>query len=117
MDKDRLRQVIYNLLSNSIKYLGDDGKVSITLDKLDSGVKLSIADNGIGIAQEDLPFIFERFYRSDVSRNKETGGTGLGLSISKALIEAHQGSISVDSVLGRGTKFIIILPTSGSNYQ
>src|SRR5699024_8388205 len=102
MDKDRLKQIIYNLLSNSMKYLDKGGKVLVGLGKIGSDVRITVEDNGIGIKKEDLPFVFERFYRSDISRNKETGGTGLGLSIVKALVEAHESSISVDSIVDKG---------------
>lgn len=110
MDKDRLKQIIYNLLSNAMKYLNDDGKVVVSLTSEKKNVKIIVEDNGTGIKEEDLPLIFERFYRSDMSRNKETGGAGLGLSITKSLVEAHGGSIYVESKYGEGTKFTIILP-------
>ncbi|HHV38603.1 MAG TPA: HAMP domain-containing protein [Tepidimicrobium sp.] len=116
MDRDRFRQIIYNLLSNSIKYLDDNGKVFVSLDRVDDNIRITIEDNGVGIEKKDLPLIFERFYRSDTSRNRKTGGTGLGLSITKTLIEAHKGSIFVDSTLGKGTKFTILLPIDTSNY-
>ena len=114
MDIDRFRQIIYNLLSNSMKYLGHNGKVVVSLADEGDYIKITIEDNGAGIDEKDIPFIFERFYRADISRNKETGGTGLGLSIVKNLVEAHNGSISVNSIKGEGTKFIIYLPTINS---
>ncbi|MBU5439001.1 HAMP domain-containing histidine kinase [Tissierella sp. MSJ-40] len=110
MDKDKFRQIIYNLLSNSIKYLKENGIVFISLKKHEEKVVIKIKDNGIGIKKEDLPFIFERFYRSDISRNKETGGTGLGLSIVKSLVEAHNGIVEVQSEYNKGTEFTIVLP-------
>ena len=111
MDKDKLKQIMYNLLSNAIKYLDDDGKVMVSLINEGKHVKIMVEDNGTGIKEKDLPFIFERFYRVDASRNKKTGGTGLRLSITKTLVEAHEGSIHVESKLGKGTKFTILLPT------
>lgn len=110
MDKDKFKQVIYNLLSNSIKYLNNNGKVSLSLKRENEKISIRIRDNGIGIKENDLPYIFNRFYRVDESRNKNTGGTGLGLSIVKSIIEAHDGDIQVKSKTGEGTEFIIFLP-------
>ena len=110
MDLDKLKQIIYNLLSNSIKYLNQNGLVSINLKTENNQAILIIEDNGIGIKKEDLTYIFDRFYRSDSSRNRNTGGTGLGLSIVKSFVEAHNGKISIDSIYGEGTKVTIILP-------
>lgn len=111
MDKDKLKQIIYNLLSNAMKYLEEGGKVLVNLNRERDHIKITVEDNGTGIKEEDLPHIFKRFYRADVSRNKETGGTGLGLSITKSLVEAHGGSITVNSEFGKGTRFTILLPT------
>lgn len=116
MDKDKLKQIMYNLLTNALKYLKHNGKVVVKLCKEKGMVKITVEDNGIGIKEEDIPYIFERFYRADLSRNKETGGTGLGLSITKALVEAHEGSIFVESQYGKGTKFTILLPIIGPPY-
>lgn len=110
MDKDKLKQIMYNLLSNSIKYLNNDGKISITLTKNNNSSIIKISDNGIGIKETDLPYIFDRFYRSDSSRNRNTGGTGLGLSIVKTIVEAHNGNIHIDSTFGEGIEIMIILP-------
>ncbi len=110
MDKSRFKQIMYNLLSNTMKYLNKDGKVIVSLIKESKYVKITVEDNGTGIKEEDLPFIFERFYRADISRNSETGGTGLGLSITKSLVEAHGGRIYARSQIGKGTKFTILLP-------
>lgn len=110
MDRDKLKQIMYNLLSNSIRYLHEEGKVLIDLKKDENRAVIIVIDNGIGIKKEDLPFIFQRFYRSDISRNKDTGGTGLGLSIVKSIIEAHSGTINIESKYGEGTKVTIILP-------
>lgn len=110
MDRYRLKQIISNLLSNASKYLPQDGRVLVSLEREGGRARISIEDNGSGISQEDLPFIFERFYRADVSRNRKTGGTGLGLSIVKSLVEAHNGEIYVESKKNQGTRFTILLP-------
>ncbi len=112
IDKDKLKQVMHNLLSNSHKYLNADGLVKVSLSKEEDKIFIKVEDNGEGIPKEDLPHIFERFYRSDVSRNKTTGSTGLGLTITKTLVEAHGGHIRVESELGVGTKFIIEIKTT-----
>lgn len=110
MDKDRLKQIMNNLLSNSIKHLKDNGKVTVSLSNSQNNIIITVEDNGVGIKEEDLPHIFERFYKADTSRSKETGGAGLGLAITKSLVEAHSGSIHVESKFGEGTKFTILLP-------
>lgn len=109
-DKDRVKQIIINLLSNSYNYTNEDGFVEVTLDKIEDKVSISVKDNGIGIASEDLPFIFERFYRVDRARDRKTGGTGIGLTILKALVDSLEGSVDVNSQLGRGSIFTVILP-------
>lgn len=109
-DKDKFNQIINNLLTNSKKYLGTNGQVTVELKKEKKNILIKIADNGTGIKEEDLPRIFDRFYRVDSSRNKGTGGSGLGLSIVKTLVEAHGGTISMNSVYGEGTEVVILLP-------
>jgi len=110
VDKDRIVQVITNLLSNAIKYTPEGGKINVWVkDEFDRGVVM-IEDNGIGISQKDLPYIFERFYRTDQSRNRKTGGAGIGLTIAKSIIEAHGGKITVESNKGTGSKFTVVLP-------
>jgi len=110
VDKDKFKQIIYNLLSNALKYLNPHGKVELHLGRENENFSIIIKDNGIGISKEDLPFIFERFFRSDISRNKNTGGSGIGLTITKSFVEAHGGKISAESLLGEGTSFKITLP-------
>lgn len=110
LDKDKFNQIINNLLSNSQKYLGENGKVHIDLIKEKKNIIIKVKDNGTGIHSKDLPYIFDRFYRVDSSRNKGTGGSGLGLSIVKSLVEAHGGTIQMDSIYGQGTEVTIILP-------
>jgi signal transduction histidine kinase len=102
----RMEQVILNLLENSVRYT-EQGEVSITLSQTDSYIFVAVKDTGIGISEEELPYIFERFYRVEKSRSRQHGGTGLGLSIAKKLIELQGGEISVSSKLGEGTTFEI----------
>lgn len=109
-DKNKIAQVVINLLSNAIKYSKDSGKIYIEVKGKSDGVYIKIKDDGIGIPKKDLPYIFERFYRVDQSRNKETGGAGIGLSIVKRIIKMHNGEISVNSELNKGTEFTIKLP-------
>ncbi|MBU3099940.1 MULTISPECIES: sensor histidine kinase [Clostridium] len=115
MDKDKLKQVMYNLLSNSLKYSKINGEVLLTLKSDNDNIIIEVHDNGIGISNKDLPFIFERFYRSDESRDKNTGGAGIGLTIVKTIVEAHIGSIDVTSTLGEGSTFTLTFPKSSLN--
>lgn len=110
IDKDKFKQIMNNLLSNAYNYLTPNGKVEIDLAKQNKKIFIKVADNGIGISEKDLPYIFERFYRSDLSRNKNTGGSGIGLTITKAFVEAHGGKIYVESKLNAGTTFTIEFP-------
>lgn len=109
IDKEQFTQVLTNLLSNAIKYTNTNGKIHIKAYEDFNNVIISIKDNGIGIPKDDIRFIFERFYRVDKSRDKETGGIGIGLSIVKSIVDAHNGSISVISEVNHGTEFIITL--------
>lgn len=111
VDKDKFKQIMNNLLSNSYKYLNPNGKVHVILEKKKQNIVIKVIDNGIGIPEKDLPFIFERFYRSDLSRNKNTGGSGIGLTITKAFVEAHGGKIYVESKVNEGTTFTVELPS------
>lgn len=104
-DKFRIRQVLVNLMTNSIKYGKEKGKTVVTLNLFDEQVIIEIKDNGIGIDAKHLPRLFERFYRVDKGRSREQGGTGLGLAIVKHIIEAHGETIDVSSTLGEGTTF------------
>jgi two-component system phosphate regulon sensor histidine kinase PhoR len=116
-DKYRIRQVVVNLVINSIKYGREYGTATAAFYDMDENVLVEIADNGEGIAQEHLPRIFERFYRVDKSRARESGpgGTGLGLAIVKHIIEAHHQTIHVRSAIGEGTTFGFTLLKSGGN--
>ena len=104
-DKKRILEVITNLIVNGIKYGKQNGYVNISFHDLEDNIIVEVADNGIGIDKKDLRRIFERFFRVDKSRSREQGGTGLGLSIVKHIIEAHNQSINVRSVLDQGTTF------------
>lgn len=109
-DRDRMQQVITNLVSNAIKYSNDGGIVRVVIeDTKDSGI-IHVEDSGIGIPQEDLKRIFERFYRTDKSRNRKTGGAGIGLTIVKTIVQAHKGKISAQSAEGKGSRFTVVLP-------
>lgn len=110
IDKEQFSQVLANLLSNAIKYTNVNGKIHIKAYEDCDNVIISIKDNGIGIPQNDIKSIFERFYRVDKSRDKETGGIGIGLSIVKSIIDVHNGSIYVKSKINKGTEVVIKLP-------
>ncbi len=109
-DRDKISQVLVNLISNALKYSKSDGQVSIAVADSETDTTITVSDNGIGISEEDLPYVFERFYRADKSRNRMTGGSGIGLTIAKAIVEAHKGSIYVSSKLNEGTVFTVVLP-------
>jgi len=109
-DQDRLRQLILNLVDNAIKYTPGGGMVSLSLSKTNGEAEIEVVDNGVGISSEDLPRVFDRFYRVDKARSRNLGGSGLGLSIARWIAQAHGGSIRVESKLGEGSKFTITLP-------
>jgi signal transduction histidine kinase len=97
-------------VSNAVKYNRDGGRVDVTLTTERGARRLSVADTGIGIRQQDLPRVFERFYRVDSARSRATGGTGLGLSIVRHAVERHGGTVHVESTLGEGTTFTVSIP-------
>jgi two-component system OmpR family sensor kinase len=110
-DRDRLKQVLINLIANAIKYTPQGGEVSLSLGKVGENARLIVRDNGLGIPTEDLPHIFERFYRAEKSRTRsKVGGFGLGLSIAYWIVNHHGGQIEVDSAEDKGTTFCIYLP-------
>ncbi len=109
-DKIRVEQIIINIVSNAIKYTGEGGKIRLLLQDAGDKVEITVADNGIGIPKEDLPRLFERFYRVEKARSSDKGGTGLGLAIAKEFALAHGGDIRVASEFGKGTVFTITLP-------
>jgi signal transduction histidine kinase len=107
-DRERLIQVLTNLKSNAEKY--SSGIVSVTVQDKGKYAEITVADHGPGIAPEDLPHIFERFYRADKSRNRSTGGAGIGLAIVKTIVDAHGGQVRVASVVGQGSAFSVLMP-------
>jgi len=111
-DSLRLRQVLLNLLTNAIKYTPEEGKIGIELKVNTESVEVAITDNGIGMTDEHLKKIFERFYRIDKTLNRNDGGSGLGLAIVKWIVDSHNGQVIVKSTPGQGSCFTIILPTS-----
>lgn len=119
-DRSELEQVFFNLLDNAIKYTPSGGSVAVSMEREKEILSVTVADTGIGILKEDLPRIFERFWRADRARKfpgeggTATGGTGLGLSIVKHIVEAHGGTIVADSELGRGSRFTVTLPLAKS---
>ncbi|MBA1333667.1 MAG: Two-component system sensor histidine kinase [Firmicutes bacterium] len=110
-DKGKIKQALINLLSNALKFTDKGGTVKLEAAKKGNDIVIVVEDNGRGILQEDLPFIFERFYRGEKSRNRATGGAGIGLSITKAIIEVHHGTIEVKSEEGKGSRFEMRLPS------
>lgn len=109
-DKDKLEQVIINIISNAVKYTQENGNIEIYVGKLYTNAFIKVCDNGIGIPKENLPRIFERFYRVDKARSRETGGTGLGLAIAKQIMTQLGGNITIDSTYGKGTEVIVAVP-------
>jgi signal transduction histidine kinase len=110
MDVQRMGRALNNLVSNALRHTPPEGRVDIHAGLTDDGVLLSISDTGEGISPDDLPHIFERFYRGEKSRSRASGGAGLGLAITRGIVEAHGGSIRVESEPGKGTVFTIVLP-------
>ena len=110
IDTDKMTQVIDNILNNAIKYSPDGGKITVSMKTTDEQMILSISDQGLGIPKQDLPRIFDRFYRVDRARSRAQGGTGLGLSIAKEIIKQHKGFIWAKSEYGKGSTFTIVLP-------
>jgi signal transduction histidine kinase len=109
-DRDKISQVVVNLISNALKYTNQDGKVDISVKDIGDEVEFGIKDTGVGISEQDLPYIFERFYRADKSRNRLSGGSGIGLAIVKAIVRAHKGRIKVISEVNKSSEFIVLLP-------
>ena len=109
-DPDRIEQVLTNLIDNAIRHTPQGGSVTLLVKSDDFGIKVEVSDSGSGIPEEDLPFVFERFYKADKARTRGRAGTGLGLAIAKNIIDAHRGHISVQSKIGQGTTFTFLLP-------
>ncbi|RBW70337.1 ATP-binding protein [Bacillus taeanensis] len=110
IDADRIEQVLTNLIDNAVRHTQEGGSVSLTIQSVEAGVKFDVKDTGSGIPEEDLPFVFERFYKADKARTRGRSGTGLGLAIAKNIVEAHDGYISVHSKLNEGTTFSFFIP-------
>lgn len=110
LDRNRVKQLLINLIDNAIKYNIKDGRVDVKLIKQDKFINIIVEDTGIGIAEQDLPRIFERFYRVDKSRSRQMGGTGLGLAIVKHIVISFKGTINIESNLGKGTRIEIFIP-------
>lgn len=116
-DRSKLGQIIYNLAENAIKYTPDGGRVQVSLTQRGKTVVLTVQDNGVGIPKEDQGHIFDRFYRVDKARSRETGGTGLGLSIVRQMVQLHGGVVRVDSEMGQGSTFTVELPVQHREVQ
>ncbi len=111
MEEFKIQRVLYNLVQNAIRHTPADGSVSIIANPTTQGIQVAVADTGEGIAEDDIPCIFDEFFRGEKSRNRTTGGAGLGLAIVKRIIEAHGGSVSVSSKIEQGTIFSFVLPS------
>ncbi len=116
-DKARIEQVLINILSNAVKYTPDGGSIDITGGRTGDMVWIKIKDTGIGIPDDDVTRIFDRFYRVDKARSRESGGTGLGLSIAKEIVMRHGGDILIESAVGVGTTVTVVLPVEGPNRE
>ena len=114
-DYGRLEQVAFNIIGNAVKYTPEGGNITVYVGRMRNGVYFKVADTGIGIPEENIDRIFERFYRVDKARSREMGGTGLGLSIAKEIVEAHNGTIDIKSKAGVGTEVTVRLPVSRTN--
>ena len=110
VNPDMISEAIVNLLSNAMRYTKPDGWVVVTVAQERQDALISVKDTGIGIAKEDIPRTFSRFWRSDASREMESGGLGVGLSLTKEIIDRHNGTIAVESELGKGTTFTLRIP-------
>ena len=109
----KIQRALFNLVQNAIRHTSADGSISIATKTVPEGIQVDVVDTGEGISSEDLPRVFDQFFRSEKSRSRETGGSGLGLAITKRIIEAHQGRIWVESQVGQGTRFSFVLPAAG----
>ena len=109
-DTDQLAQALINLLDNAVKYTPEGGRVAVKVEMREEELEIQVSDTGVGIPLKEIPRIFERFYRVDRARSRELGGTGLGLSIVKHIVEAHGGTVSVKSKVGKGSRFILTFP-------
>jgi signal transduction histidine kinase len=110
MDTQAIGRVLNNLISNALRHTPNRGRVSVWVRRTTRGVEVTVSDTGEGIRAEDIPHIFERFYRGEKSRNRGTGGAGLGLAIARGIVQAHGGDIRVESQAGKGTQFSFRIP-------
>jgi two-component system sensor histidine kinase ResE len=110
VDADRLQQVFHNLFENAMRYTPSGGSIVVGLTAAPGEARMDVSDTGIGIPEKDLPFVFERFFRSDRARRAYSGGSGLGLSIARWIVQAHKGKIAVRSAPGQGSTFTVSLP-------
>ena len=110
IDADRMQQVLHNLLENAIRYTATGGRIRVALTSSPSQARIEVSDTGIGIPEANLPFVFERFFRSDGARRAYPGGSGLGLSIVKWIVDAHKGAVEAESHVGAGSTFRVKLP-------
>jgi signal transduction histidine kinase len=116
-DRTGLEQILLNLVENALRHTPDGGRITVETTTAENGVNLIVNDTGTGIPPEHLPRIFERFYRADSGRSRESGGTGLGLAIVKHMVEAHDGTVRAESVVGAGTTIRIFFPSEAGNTQ
>jgi signal transduction histidine kinase len=114
-DRERLHQVLFNLVDNAVRFTSEGGDVRVTAHRVNGSVQIAVADTGAGIPAEHLPRLFERFYRADPARSRDDGGTGIGLAIARSVVEAHGGTIRAESEPGRGSVFTFDVPASTTN--
>ena len=117
LDRDRMNQVITNVISNAFKYTKDGGHITVILSAVEKSILISVIDTGIGIPEKDIKMVFERFYRVDKARSRAEGGTGLGLAIAREIVKAHSGNITLESEYNKGTTVIITLPVTQENTE
>jgi two-component system sensor histidine kinase BaeS len=110
MDTMRIGRVLNNLVGNALRYTPSGGRIQVDARRAGDGVVVSVSDTGLGIDPNDLPQVFNRFYRGEKSRSKSTGGSGLGLAIARGIVRAHHGDLVVESTQGRGSRFTFTLP-------
>lgn len=111
VDPVRLRQIIGNLLTNAIRHTPTGGRITVHARRATDRIEIAVTDTGAGITADDLPHVFDRFWRAEKSRSRQTGGSGLGLAIVRGLVEAHHGTVTVTSIPGSGTTFTVRLPS------
>ena len=110
VDARRIGRVLANLTANALRHTPAGGHIHLAARRTPAGIELEVVDTGEGIRPEDLPYVFDRFYRGEKSRSRATGGAGLGLAIAQGIVEAHGGSIRVESEVGHGARFVFVLP-------